>query len=101
MQVQAEQPQHTAQKSLKQGPSTRKVRRYTNDNFARLSVDIQQSYPSRGRAASEVLALAHSERHLFRPVYDPSEHASQALKGYVLSCAEQCAETRWFCGETL
>lgn len=68
----------TATKSRKQGPSHRKVRRWNNDHFVGLATEIAKS-SREGHIAAEVLLRAHDDAHLYRDVYDPSEHRSDQM----------------------
>jgi CRISPR/Cas system-associated endoribonuclease Cas2 len=62
-------------KSRKQGPSHRKVRRWNNDHFTNLAAEIQSL---RGVAAAEVLLQAQKDAPLYRSVYDFQESKRSA-----------------------
>lgn len=63
-------------KSLKQGYSHRKVRRWNNDNFTGLAAEIKAS---RGHVAAEALLRSQEDAHLYKDMYDPTEKTNSAL----------------------
>jgi hypothetical protein len=80
-------PQPITLKSHKQGPGQRKTRRWNNDNFHNLSMELANSSSSKSRAAAEILAKAKADARHFLPVYDPNEKKrSEKVTRYVLLC---------------
>jgi hypothetical protein len=59
-------------RSVKQGPSQRKIRKWNNQHFAGLASEIAAS--SGGGDAADVLMKAHRDAHLYRSIYDPKDH---------------------------
>jgi hypothetical protein len=59
-------------RSVKQGPSQRKIRKWNNQHFVGLASEIASS--SGGSAAADVLMKAHRDAHLYRSIYDPKDH---------------------------
>lgn len=57
-------------RSVKQGPSQRKIRKWNNQHFAGLASEIESS----NAAAADVLFKAHRDAHLYRSIYDPKDH---------------------------
>jgi hypothetical protein len=68
-------PEQNRNKSRKQGPSHRKVRRWNNEHFTNLAAEIQSL---RGVAAAEVLLQAQKDAPLYRSVYDSQESKRSA-----------------------
>ncbi len=57
-------------RSVKQGPSQRKIRKWNNQHFGGLASEIESS----NAAAADVLFKAHRDAHLYRSIYDPKDH---------------------------
>ena len=62
-------------RSVKQGPSQRKIRKWNNQHFVGLASEIASSSSSGAAfAAADVLLKAHRDAHLYRAIYDPKDH---------------------------
>jgi hypothetical protein len=70
-------------RSVKQGPSQRKIRRWNNEHFSGLAAEISSS-SSRGAIAANVLLKAHRDAHLYQAIYDPNDRCrSEKVNRYV------------------
>ena len=61
-------------RSVKQGPSQRKIRKWNNQHFVGLASEIASSSGGGAAAAADVLMKAHRDAHLYRAIYDPKDH---------------------------
>ncbi|KAL7562893.1 hypothetical protein ACA910_000266 [Epithemia clementina (nom. ined.)] len=83
------------ERSAKQGPSHRKVRRWNNDRFDTLAAEIKSS----SRAAAQVLLKGMEDAHLFRAVYDPKDHKSESMTQFLENSKWHGLRERFFEGE--
>jgi hypothetical protein len=68
-------------RSVKQGPSHRKIRKWNNEHFAGLAAEIAAS---NGAKAADVLLRAQRDAHLYQSMYDPKDHhRSKEVDRYV------------------
>lgn len=66
------------ERSRKQGPSTRKVRRWHNDHLVGVAEELAAA-SERGRQVAAVLREAQKEAHRYRAVHDFTERQSEPM----------------------
>jgi hypothetical protein len=77
-------------RSVKQGPSQRKIRKWNNQHFVGLASEIASS--SGSTVAADVLLKAHRDAHLYRAIYDPKDHRRSLDVDRYVTTKPQCED---------